>query len=156
NERTRCKARPKASRRWAQTRSRQPAAQAAPCFDARSSTAFKEIEGCPPRRHGAFVKTLLLLLAGCSPVSQHAAQPDLAPPPDLSPVCDPLAPRAAAPEVSVLPDDGEPPQVNVLQKAQSSIRMMIYEMGYGGILDTIEAKAASGVQVRVILDQGAA
>src|SRR2546423_3917478 len=83
--------------------------------------------------------------------------PDLAALPDLAfaRVCDPLAPRATAPEVSVLPDDGEPPQVDVLMKAQHDIRMMIYEMGQGGILDAIKAKAAAGVQVRVILDQGA-
>ena len=30
---------------------------------------------------------------------------------------------------------------------------MIYEMGYGGILDTLKAKATAGVPVRVLLDQ---
>jgi phosphatidylserine/phosphatidylglycerophosphate/cardiolipin synthase-like enzyme len=83
--------------------------------------------------------------------------PDLSTAPDLTrppAVCDPLAPRSTAPDVSVLPDQGEPPQVNVLAKAQHDIRMMIYQMGYGGILDTIKAKAGAGVQVRVIMDVG--
>jgi phosphatidylserine/phosphatidylglycerophosphate/cardiolipin synthase-like enzyme len=105
------------------------------------------------------------MMAGCS--SQLAVQmqqelPDLSQPavvpqPDLAgytPVCDPLAARSSAPEVGVLPDDGETPQVSVLGKAQHDIRMMIYEMGYGGIFDTIKAKAAAGVQVRVMLDEG--
>jgi phosphatidylserine/phosphatidylglycerophosphate/cardiolipin synthase-like enzyme len=90
-------------------------------------------------------------------LSTTPAPPDLSTLPDLAiaRVCDPLAPRATAPEVSVLPDEGEPPQVNVLMKAQKDIRMMIYEMGQGGILDAIKQKAAAGVQVRVMLDQGA-
>jgi cardiolipin synthase len=113
------------------------------------------------------VKTILLLfVAGCSAPADHGAlpiPPDLSAPPDLTPpdltplakVCDPLAPRSTAPEISVLPDDGEAPQVDVLEKAQRSIRVMIYEMGQGGILDALLAKAQAGVQVRVILDQGA-
>jgi phosphatidylserine/phosphatidylglycerophosphate/cardiolipin synthase-like enzyme len=68
--------------------------------------------------------------------------------------CSPTTPRATAPEVSVLPEDGEAPYVNVLMKAQKDIRVSAYLMGYGGILDTLEAKAAAGVKVRAILDVG--
>jgi cardiolipin synthase A/B len=104
--------------------------------------------------------TLLLTLAGCTSATAPVMSSDLGTPampglPDLaspSPACTPLAPRATPPEVGVLPDDGEAPQVNVLMKAQSSIRLMVYEMGYGGILSALEEKAQAGVTVQVILD----
>jgi cardiolipin synthase len=83
-------------------------------------------------------------------LEQMVENPDLA----FVPACEPLAPRPAAVEVGVLPDDGEAPQVNVLLGAGKSIDMMIYEMGYGGIFDAVNAKAKAGVTVRVLLDQG--
>ncbi|MEZ4224797.1 MAG: phospholipase D-like domain-containing protein [Polyangiaceae bacterium] len=69
-----------------------------------------------------------------------------------TPACSELDPRQVPAEVSVLPDAGEAPFVNALQAAQSSIDVMVYQMGYGGVLDNIQAKAKSGVKVRVILD----
>ena len=69
-------------------------------------------------------------------------------------VCDPLSPRASALEVAALPEAGEAPFVDALASAQSTIRVMVYLMGYGGILDTLKAKAQSGVAVKVILDVG--
>jgi phosphatidylserine/phosphatidylglycerophosphate/cardiolipin synthase-like enzyme len=56
--------------------------------------------------------------------------------------------------IFALPDSGEAPYVDVLSRAQSSIRVFGYLMGYGGILTTLKAKAGAGVKVRVILDQG--
>jgi phosphatidylserine/phosphatidylglycerophosphate/cardiolipin synthase-like enzyme len=52
------------------------------------------------------------------------------------------------------PDALEAPFVEVISKADHSIRVMIYLMGYGGILDALKAKATEGKSVRVILDQG--
>jgi len=66
--------------------------------------------------------------------------------------CTPTDPRATAVEVSVLPEAGEAPFVDALASAKSSIRVFGYLMGYGGILDTLTAKAKAGVDVRVILD----
>lgn len=68
------------------------------------------------------------------------------------PSCAATDPRSAPVELSVLPDQGEAPYVDVLSKAQTSIRMMIYEMGTGGVLDTLLSKAKAGVKVQVIFD----
>jgi cardiolipin synthase A/B len=61
-------------------------------------------------------------------------------------------PRATAVKLSVLPDEGEAPLVNILTAATKSIRVFGYEMGYGGVLDTVTAKAKAGLDVKVILD----
>jgi phosphatidylserine/phosphatidylglycerophosphate/cardiolipin synthase-like enzyme len=55
-------------------------------------------------------------------------------------------------DVWVEPDAGEKPFVDVLAKAKTNIRVMVYLMGYGGILTTLEQKAKAGVKVQVILD----
>ena len=68
--------------------------------------------------------------------------------------CAPLDPRMVPAEVSVQPEDGEAPFVDVLKGATRSIRVFCYLMGKGSVLDTLKAKAAAGVDVRVILDQG--
>jgi cardiolipin synthase A/B len=80
--------------------------------------------------------------------------PDLAEPSPNGMHCDATDPRTAAPDVAVLPDAGEAPYVSVLSRAQHTIDLMVYEMGFGGIYDTLKTKAAAGVTVRVILDQG--
>jgi phosphatidylserine/phosphatidylglycerophosphate/cardiolipin synthase-like enzyme len=67
--------------------------------------------------------------------------------------CNATDPRAMPVEVAVTPDAGEAPYLDALTSAQHSIDVEIYLMGYGGILDTLKAKAAGGVKVRVILDQ---
>jgi phosphatidylserine/phosphatidylglycerophosphate/cardiolipin synthase-like enzyme len=77
--------------------------------------------------------------------------------PDLPvgpPACNATDPRLTAVQIATLPDDGEAPFVQVLQEAQSSIKVMVYLMGFGGILDTLIVKAMAGVQVKVILDGG--
>ncbi len=61
-------------------------------------------------------------------------------------------PRATPVKLSVLPDEGEKPLVDVLAAATKSIRVFGYEMGYGGVLTTLTAKAQAGVDVKVILD----
>jgi cardiolipin synthase A/B len=68
------------------------------------------------------------------------------------PHCSDLDPRAVPLELAVMPDAGEAPYVDALSKAQASIDMMIYEMGPGGVLDTLTAKAKAGVKVRIIFD----
>jgi phosphatidylserine/phosphatidylglycerophosphate/cardiolipin synthase-like enzyme len=70
--------------------------------------------------------------------------------------CEATAPRTSPTTVSALPEAGEKPFVDLLDRAQTSIRVMVYLMGYGGILDRLEAKAKAGVSVRVILDEGKA
>ncbi len=72
--------------------------------------------------------------------------------PPVTPACSPLVPRTTALEVSVLPDAGPAPFVALLTSATKTIRVMVYEMGTGPILDTLEAKARAGVKVQVILD----
>jgi len=80
--------------------------------------------------------------------------PDLAQPPIGTDVCDPMTPRTVAEKVFATPDAGEQPYLEVLTTAQSSVKVLIYLMGYGGILDTLVAKAKAGVKVSVILDVG--
>ncbi len=70
--------------------------------------------------------------------------------------CEPTSPRAQPTEVYALPEAGEAPFEELLSGAKSSIRVMVYLMGYGGILDALKAKAQAGVSVRVILDKGQA
>lgn len=72
------------------------------------------------------------------------------PPP--APACEPLAPRTKPLAVAVQPDVGAAPFVATIEKAKSSLRVMVYQMGFGPVLDAIEAKAKAGVKVRVILD----
>jgi cardiolipin synthase A/B len=124
-------------------------------------------------RYAAVMKRLLpvlLLLLGCdapltgtddggadSPDLAGSSAADLAPAasPDLAhpPHCAATDPRAVATTLTVQPDSGEAPFVTVLSTATQSISVMVYLMGTGGILDTLEAKAKAGVSVRVILDR---
>ena len=69
-----------------------------------------------------------------------------------TPACSPLVPRTTPLEVSVLPDAGATPFVSVLGRAAKTIRVMVYEIGTGPIIDTLEAKARAGVKVQIILD----
>lgn len=68
------------------------------------------------------------------------------------PACSELDPRVVPAEVAVLPEAGEAAFVDEMVKAKTSIDVMVYQMGYGGVLDTLTAKAKAGVKVRVILD----
>lgn len=74
------------------------------------------------------------------------------PPKPAPPACTPLAPRAVPLEVAALPDAREVPFVSAIQSAKTSVRVMVYQMGFGPILDALKAKASAGVDVRVILD----
>lgn len=74
------------------------------------------------------------------------------PRPPIVPACSALVPRTVPLELSVLPDAGATPFVSALTKATRTIRVMVYEMGTGPIIDTLEAKARAGVKVQVILD----
>jgi cardiolipin synthase len=68
------------------------------------------------------------------------------------PACEVDVPRTVPLETWAEPTAGQTPFVDALGTAQSSIRVMVYQMGYGQILDTLKQKATSGVDVRVILD----
>ncbi len=66
--------------------------------------------------------------------------------------CTAASPREHAVSVFALPDATTTPFVETLERATKSIRVMVYQMGYGPILDSLVAKAKAGVEVRVILD----
>jgi phosphatidylserine/phosphatidylglycerophosphate/cardiolipin synthase-like enzyme len=55
-------------------------------------------------------------------------------------------------ELAVLPGAGTAPFTSAIARAKRSIRVMVYLMGTGPILDALEAKARAGIDVRVILD----
>jgi cardiolipin synthase len=67
--------------------------------------------------------------------------------------CNARDPRTVPVVTYATPEASEAPYVDALKVAQTSIDLSVYLMGYGGILDQLEAKARAGVQVRVILDQ---
>jgi phosphatidylserine/phosphatidylglycerophosphate/cardiolipin synthase-like enzyme len=62
------------------------------------------------------------------------------------------SPRTEPLQVWVLPEADSEPFVQAIAQAQDSIRVMVYEMADGPILDALEERARSGVHVRVILD----
>lgn len=103
---------------------------------------------------------VLLLVAGCHTPDAAPGEPldaateitvDAPPGPDF---CNARDPRATPIEIFATPEASEAPYVTALATAQTSIDVSIYLMGYGGILDQLEAKAHAGVQVRVMMDQG--
>lgn len=125
-------------------------------------------------RHGARVLRLglALFLASCSasesspppPVADDVTADGPAPvtptptaevdaaSPSPAPACDPSVPRTTPLTIAVQPDAGQTPFVSVIDSATTSVRVMVYQMGYGAILEHLEAKAKAGVKVRVILD----
>lgn len=86
------------------------------------------------------------------PGEDPGTTPDAALP--VADFCNATDPRPAPIEIFATPEAGEAPYVDALARATASIDLSIYLMGYGGILDQLEAKAHAGVKVRVILDQG--
>ena len=99
-----------------------------------------------------------LLLAACSTPTtpEIGAGDDTETTPDAAPIadyCNATDPRATPISVYPTPESSEAPYVDALQGATTSIDLSIYLMGYGGILDQLQAKAHAGVKVRVILDQ---
>lgn len=98
----------------------------------------------------------LVFSAACTASPPASVEPDAAPSIDAPPAadfCGATDPREVPVEVAVTPEAGEAPYLDALAAAQTSIDVEIYLMGYGGILDTLEAKAKAGIRVRVILDQ---
>lgn len=93
------------------------------------------------------------VVEGPAPVDPGPAPMTPAPAP-VKPACTVLVPRDVPLEVAVLPDAGATPFVSVLARAKRTIRVMVYELGTGPILDALEAKARAGVKVQVILDVG--
>jgi len=83
------------------------------------------------------------------------ATSDVALPPETD-FCSAVDPRANPVEVVATPEAGEVPYLDALDSATESIRVQVYLMGYGGILDRLKAKAEAGVDVRVMLDQSKA
>ena len=77
--------------------------------------------------------------------STHRPAPDEA-------ACSVDSPRTVPLQLWVQPEAASEPLVQAITQAQSTIRVMIYEMGEGPILDALEERARSGVLVRVILD----
>jgi len=86
------------------------------------------------------------------PAAANPPPPATTPPAPITPVCDVATPRATPLEVFVQPDCGQTPFTDVIGRAKKTIRVMVYEMGYGPILDGLTAKAKAGVDVRIILD----
>jgi phosphatidylserine/phosphatidylglycerophosphate/cardiolipin synthase-like enzyme len=79
--------------------------------------------------------------------------PDAPKPGDPVPTaCDPLSPRTKPLVIAVQPDESAAPFVAVINGAKTSLRVMVYEMGFGPVLDALEAKAKAGVKERIILD----
>lgn len=113
-----------------------------------------------PARPRALVLGLLLLASASCTTSPHAADPgpdatlavvpDAVPGPDF---CAATDPRATPVTIVPTPEAGEQPYLDALGAAQAKIRVEIYEMGAGGILDTLAAKARAGVAVQIIFDQ---
>lgn len=89
---------------------------------------------------------------GAAGASTTSSSTTTAEPLDAGPACTPDVPRVVPLQVWAEPDAGQPPFVDALATAKASIRVMVYEMGYGSILDTLVQKAHAGVAVRVILD----
>jgi phosphatidylserine/phosphatidylglycerophosphate/cardiolipin synthase-like enzyme len=76
---------------------------------------------------------------------------DPAPDP-AAPACEPLSPRNKPLVLAVQPEESAAPFVAVIEAAKTDIRVMVYQMGFGPVLEGLEAKAKAGVKVRVILD----
>ena len=105
-----------------------------------------------------------VLATGCTVDNSPAtgdddAGPDVSPTPTPTPTPDPtvphcsaLDPRTVPATVAALPDAGEAPYLAVINSAQRDLRVMIYIMGRGGIIDALKAKAQTDVKVQMILD----
>lgn len=98
----------------------------------------------------------VLFLVACSSPASPGIEPDAGVEVDAAPVadyCNATDPRTVPVEVHATPEAGEAPYVEALATAQHEIRVQVYLMGYGGILDTLKSKAQQGVSVKVILDR---
>lgn len=121
----------------------------------------------PPMKTRALLVALPFLFA-CSVSAEPVGGPEAEPAPPVAPgtagsseeppkapvtpACGALVPRTTPAKVFVQPEAGTAPFADILAKAQKSIRVMVYQMGFGPVLDGLEAKAKAGVKTRVILD----
>jgi phosphatidylserine/phosphatidylglycerophosphate/cardiolipin synthase-like enzyme len=96
------------------------------------------------------ISALVACKAPASPGHEEPA-PDAAPDAGAD-FCNATDPRQTAIAVAATPEAGEQPYLDALALAQSKIRVEIYEMGYGGILDALTAKAQAGITVQIIFD----
>jgi len=101
---------------------------------------------------------LVCLAAGCTTAAHPGTTTDVdaGTGPDAAPLadfCNATDPRATPVTIVATPEAGEQPYIDALTQAQSKIRIEIYEMGYGAILDQLTAKLAAGVAVEIIFDQ---
>src|SRR5205085_2370248 len=108
-------------------------------------------------RMRCLVPLLLPVFACTTSGPPTAEEPDAASavvdaPPGID-YCNARDPRPTPIAIYATPEASEAPYVEAPAAAHTSIDLSIYLMGYGGILDQLEAKAHAGVQVRVILDQ---
>jgi cardiolipin synthase len=67
--------------------------------------------------------------------------------------CTPTSRRAHALVLNVEPDDASGPWTAAMSNVKTSIRVLIYQMGAGPILDGLIAAAHAGRDVRVIMDK---
>ena len=98
---------------------------------------------------------VVLCLVACAQTAvDPAVDSNVATPDSNEPdFCNATDPRAEPVTIVATPEAGEQPYLELLNTAQDSIDVQVYLMGYGGILDTLIAKARDGVTVRVILDR---
>jgi phosphatidylserine/phosphatidylglycerophosphate/cardiolipin synthase-like enzyme len=105
------------------------------------------------------VVAVSIALAACHSAAMPSDhQPDAGPSVDAAPdagpdFCSATDPRMVPVVVAATPEAGEQPYLDALATAQTKIRVEIYEMGYGGILDALTAKAQAGVKVEIIFDK---
>jgi cardiolipin synthase A/B len=71
---------------------------------------------------------------------------------EITPACTPDVPRTVPLQVAVQPDAGTEPFSSIIASAKKDLRVMVYQMGYGPVLDGLVARAKEGLKVRVILD----
>lgn len=69
-----------------------------------------------------------------------------------APACDPYAPRAIVPEVLIGPTGLEASLVGLMDSAQSSIDLMMYQLTCDGCIAGLVAAQNRGVTVRAVLD----
>jgi phosphatidylserine/phosphatidylglycerophosphate/cardiolipin synthase-like enzyme len=107
----------------------------------------------PLRRQLLPFLPIFAMLLGCSgapgtdPASAEAAFVE------PGPACEVDSPRSSPLELFVQPEVGTAPFASLIARATTSVDVMVYQMGFGPILEGLEAKARAGIRVRVILDR---
>jgi phosphatidylserine/phosphatidylglycerophosphate/cardiolipin synthase-like enzyme len=120
------------------------------------AAAFSGIISAPADDFCGMKRPLALLVClGCSHGTGSHDDPDSSSIIDVAgpDFCNATDPRTVPVDVVATPEAGEAPYLAALGTAQHSIKVEIYEMGYGGILDELTAKADVGVTIQIIFDQ---